>query len=94
MSDIDRQIDMSEAAVTAFREALAIKIPQCEQAAAEAAEDHDDGKPVMAKLSFALTWPAGAYPVKIDMKATHSVSRSLSFSAIADGSQGKLPLTA
>ena len=93
MSDpFTRQQDMIESAVREIREALAVKIMQCENAAADAAEDNDDDKPIKAKLTLALTWPAGAYPVEIDIKATHTLSRSISFTAKADGNQGKLPL--
>ena len=89
MSDpFSRQQDMIESAVLAIREALAVKIMQCENAAAEAAEDNDDDKPIKASLSITLSWPAGAYPVEIEIKASHSIKRSISFTAKADGNQG------
>lgn len=87
-----RALHITEAILIMAREAISEKLAQCEQSAADVAEDadQDDGKPIMAKLTLAIRWPAGAQNAKVELKATHSVSRSISFSAVADGNQSKL----
>ena len=75
-----------------LREAIADKIEQVENAAAEAAEDSDDDKPVIAKLGVSIKWPAGAPVPEITIKASYSITRSTELSGLADGDQGKLPL--
>ncbi len=75
------------------KKAIAERLNQIEQAAADTAEDaHDeDGEtaPVRAKLSLAVSWPAGADAPDVEVKATYSVRRVLNLSAKADGN---LPL--
>jgi hypothetical protein len=90
-----RALNITETILGMVHEAVIEKLAQCEQSAADVAEDsdQDDGKPIMAKLTLAIKWPAGAQSPKIELEATHSVRRSLSFSAIADGTQAKLNLS-
>jgi len=75
------------------KEAIAERLSQIEQAAADTAEDKQDedeeAAPVRAKLSLAISWPAGAEQPEIEVKATYSVRRVLNLSAKADGN---LPL--
>ena len=92
-ADDARALNITETILGMVREAVAVKIPQCEQAAADQAEDADgDDKPIMAKLTLAISWPAGAFSPDIDLAAKHSVSRTINFTTKADGNQGKLPL--
>ena len=69
------------------REAVAERLIQIEQAAADTAEDaqDEDSAPVRAKLTLAISWPAGAEEPEIEVKATYSVRRVLNLSAKADG---------
>lgn len=80
------------AALALVREAIADKIADVENAAAEAASDNDDDKPVTAKLAVSIKWPAGEPVPVITVKASYSVTRSTECTGLADGDQGKLPL--
>ena len=75
------------------REAVAERLNQIEQAAADMAEDaiDEDGNeaPVRARLSLSVSWPAGADSPEIEVKAIYSMRRVLNLSAKADGN---LPL--
>jgi hypothetical protein len=74
-------------------EAIANQIEEVEAAAAEAAGDTDD-KPVVAKLSLAISWPAGEPIPEVTVKSSYSVKRTNEATALADGDQGKLPFGA
>lgn len=87
-----RNLHIIETALDLIREAMAGKIEEVEQAAAEAASDNDDGKPVVAKLGVSIKWPAGEPIPEVTVKVSYTVSRSTEVSALADGDQGKLPL--
>jgi hypothetical protein len=75
-------------------EAIANQIEEVELAAAEAAGDTDDDKPVVAKLSLAISWPAGEPIPEVTVKSSYSVKRTNEATALADGDQGKLPFGA
>lgn len=94
MSEKNRPQYILDAIKQLVGEALAGKIEQVENAAAEAAEDSDDDKPVTAKLAISIKWPAGEPVPEITVKASYSVTRSVELSGIADGDQGKLPFEA
>jgi len=87
-----RNLHIIDTALDLIREAMADKIEEVEQAAAEAAGDNDDNKPIVAKLGVSIKWPAGEPIPEVTVKVSYSVTRSTEVSALADGDQGKLPL--
>lgn len=88
-----REQCITETVAQLAKEAVAERLIQIEQAAADTAEDAQDedkdSAPVRAKLTLAISWPAGVQEPEIEVKATYSVRRVLNLSAKADGN---LPL--
>jgi hypothetical protein len=82
---------MLEAISQLTREALAAQIEAVESAAADAAGDEEDEKPVVAKIGLAISWAAGEPVPEITVKASYSIRRSCEVSGLADGDQSKLP---
>ena len=87
-----RNLHIIDTALSLIREAMADKIEEVENAAAESAGDNEHDKPVVAKLAVGVKWPAGEPIPEVTVKVSYSVSRSTEVSALADGDQGKLPL--
>jgi hypothetical protein len=72
-------------------EAVVEHIASAEEAAADAAGDkEEDDKPVVAKLSVTVTWPAGAVNPEIAVKCAYSVRRVIEVTALLDDPQLKL----
>ena len=74
-----------DAILALTREAIANQIEEVEQAAAEAAGDNDDDKPVVAKLGVTISWPAGEPVPAITVKSSYSVKRTNEATGLADG---------
>jgi hypothetical protein len=84
-----REQRITETVAQLAKEAVAERLIQIEQAAADTAEDAQDedknSAPVRAKLTLAISWPAGAEEPEVEVKATYSMRRVLNLSAKADG---------
>ena len=90
----DRTTHIIDASLALIREAIADKIGDVENSAAEAAgdADGDDEKPITAKLTISIKWPAGEPVPEITVKASYSITRFTECTGLADGDQAKLPL--
>ena len=71
-------------------EAVVEHIASAEEAAADAAGDKEEDKPVVAKLSVTVTWPAGAVNPEIAVKCAYSVRRVIEVTALLDDPQLQL----
>jgi hypothetical protein len=87
-----RERRMSLKIADLISEAVVEHVSDAEQAAADAASDKDNDKPVVAKLSITVAWPAGAVNPEIEVKCAYSVRRVIAVTALLDDPQHKLPL--
>ena len=80
----DRRQAMIEAILPSIREALGEKIDAVEADAAasvDETEEERDAKPIKAKLSLSLSWLAGEPSPEVTIKAKHSLSKSITYTA-------------
>jgi hypothetical protein len=89
--NITRESRMSLKIALLIAEAVVEHIASAEEAAADAAGDKDeDDKPVVAKLSITVAWPAGAANPEIAVKCAYSVRRVIEVTALLDDPQLQL----
>ena len=84
----DRRQAMIEAILPTLREALGEKIDAVEADAAASVDETEaegDAKPVKAKLSISLSWLAGEPSPEVTIKAKHSLSKSITYTAQTEG---------
>jgi hypothetical protein len=87
-----RERRMSLKIADLIAEAVVEHVNDAEQAAADAASDKDDDKPIVAKLSITVAWPAGAVNPEIEVKCAYSIRRVIAVTALLDDPQNLLPL--
>jgi hypothetical protein len=87
---ITRERRMSLKIALLIAEAVVEHIASAEEAAADAAGDKDEEKPVVAKLSITVAWPAGAANPEIAVKCAYSVRRVIEVTALLDDPQLQL----
>ncbi len=88
--NITRERRMSLKIALLIAEAVVEHIASAEEAAADAAGDKDEEKPVVAKLSITVAWPAGAANPEISVKCAYSVRRVIEVTALLDDPQLQL----
>jgi hypothetical protein len=88
----DRERAIAATAGTLLTGLLLEQISDIEDAAARTAEDSDSDKPVTAKASISIEWPAGAQAPKIDCVVSYALRRKTTGSLLADPDQMKLEI--
>lgn len=91
-TETDRERAIAATAGTLLTGLLIEQIADIENAAARAAEDSDSEKPVVAKASVSIEWPAGAQAPKIDCCVSFALRRKTTGSLLADPDQMKLEI--
>lgn len=86
-----RELAIAQTASILVRGLLHEQISKIEDAAAQTAEDSEtDDKPVVAKVSITIDWPAGAQAPDINASVSYALRRKSTGTLKADAHQLKL----